>query len=145
MSDSTAWLAWRRELHSLAQAGLTYSQNEYDLVRYRRLLALAVEMTAGQGGLPLSAVQESFSMQAGYACPKIDVWAAVWREGKILLVQERADGKWSLPGGGFLRSARPAPALALPHKRKNAGGGPGPQPGASPAGSFRLEKRSLYG
>jgi ADP-ribose pyrophosphatase YjhB (NUDIX family) len=120
MSDSTAWLAWARELYSLAQAGLTYSQNEYDLERYRRLLEIAAEMTAGQGGLPLSTVQESFSMQGGYATPKIDVRAAVLRDSKILLVQERADGKWSLPGGWADVGEAPA-AMAAREVREESG------------------------
>ena len=38
-------------------------------------------------------------MQAGYATPKIDVRGAVIRDNKILLVQERMDGKWAMPGG----------------------------------------------
>ena len=42
---------------------------------------------------------ESFSMQAGYITPKVDVRAAVIKEGKILLIQERADDRWAMPGG----------------------------------------------
>lgn len=100
MTEPTSpWLDWAREIFSLAQAGLTYSKNEFDLERYRRLQELSAEIVASQSALEKNLVLESFSMQAGYATPKVDVRAAVFRAGKILLVQERVDGCWSLPGG----------------------------------------------
>jgi len=92
-------LAWAREIFSIAQSGLTYSKNEFDLDRYRRLQGIAAEMIASQSDLAQEAVLESFSMQIGYATPKIDVRGAVVRNGKILLVHERVDDRWSMPGG----------------------------------------------
>jgi ADP-ribose pyrophosphatase YjhB (NUDIX family) len=97
--DSNQWLTWAREIFSLAQAGLTYSKNEFDLERYRRLQEISAEIIANQSGLQKEDVSKSFSMQAGYPTPKIDVRGAVIREGKILLVQEKVDGCWSMPGG----------------------------------------------
>ena len=99
MTQSLQWLAWAREIFSLSQAGLTYSKNEYDLDRYRRLQEISAEIIAGQSVLEKESVLKSFSMQAGYATPKVDVRGAVVCDGKILLVQEQSDGKWSLPGG----------------------------------------------
>jgi ADP-ribose pyrophosphatase YjhB (NUDIX family) len=93
------WLDWAREIFSLSKAGLAYSQNEFDLERYKRLQEITAEMIASQGNLAKEAVLESFSMQAGYVTPKIDVRGAVVHDGKILLIQERADGRWSMPGG----------------------------------------------
>jgi ADP-ribose pyrophosphatase YjhB (NUDIX family) len=93
------WLTWSREIYSLTQAGLTYSTNEFDLDRYRRLQGISAEIIASQSDLEKAEVLESFSMQSGYATPKVDVRAAVIRDGRILLVQERADGRWSMPGG----------------------------------------------
>jgi ADP-ribose pyrophosphatase YjhB (NUDIX family) len=93
------FLKWAREIFSLSQAGLTYCKNEFDLQRYRRLQEIAAEMLSGQSEMTKEAVLESFSMQAGYTTPKIDVRAAVMRDGKILLVQERIDNRWSMPGG----------------------------------------------
>lgn len=98
-SFSPKWLELARELFSISQSGLTYCQNEYDLDRYRRLHEMSAEMIAEQTGLPKENVMQVFSMQAGYATPKIDVRGAVFRDGKILLVQERADNKWAMPGG----------------------------------------------
>lgn len=99
MTQSPQWLSWTREIFSICKAGLAYTQNEYDLERYKRLLEINAEIIENQSELGKEAVLESFSMQAGYATPKIDVRGAVVREGKILLIQEKADGKWAMPGG----------------------------------------------
>src|SRR5688500_233100 len=93
------WLRWAQEIYSLSQSGLTYSGNEFDLERYKRLQEIVAEMIASQSELAKQTVLDSFSMQAGYVTPKIDVRGAVIRDGKILLIQERADGKWAMPGG----------------------------------------------
>lgn len=93
------WIEWAREIFSLSQAGLAYSQNEFDLERYKRLQEITAEMLASQSELSKESVLESFSMQAGYATPKIDVRGAVVRDNKILLIQESMDGKWAMPGG----------------------------------------------
>ena len=98
-SEPPKWIAWAREIFSLSQAGLTYSQNEFDIERYKRLQEITAEMLESQSELSRASVLESFSMQAGYATPKIDVRGAVVHEGKILLIQERMDGRWAMPGG----------------------------------------------
>jgi len=93
------WIGWAREIFSLSQAGLTYSKNEFDIERYKRLQEITAEMIESQSGVSMEAALESFSMQAGYATPKVDVRGAVVRDNKILLIQERMDGKWAMPGG----------------------------------------------
>ena len=93
------WLGWAQEIFSLSQSGLTYSGNQYDIERYKRLQEITAEIIASQSEISKGSVLESFSMQAGYITPKIDVRGAVIREDKILLIQERADGKWAMPGG----------------------------------------------
>ena len=93
------WLAWAQEIFSLSQSGLTYSGNEYDIERYKRLQELTAEIIASQSTVSKESVLDSFSMQAGYITPKVDVRGAVVRDGKILLIQERADGNWAMPGG----------------------------------------------
>ena len=97
--QSPKWLEWAREIFSLSQSGITYSGNQYDIDRYRRLQEITTEMIASQSEMPMESVLESFSMQAGYITPKVDVRGAVVRENKILLIQERADNKWAMPGG----------------------------------------------
>ena len=93
------WIAWAREIFSLSQTGLTYNKNEFDIERYKRLQEISAEMIESQSDISKESVQKSFSMQAGYATPKIDVRGAVVHNSKILLIQERMDGKWAMPGG----------------------------------------------
>ena len=93
------WLVWARELQALSQTGLAYTTSEYDAQRYQRLAQIAAEIIRSHTGLPREAVLESFRLQPGYATPKVDVRAAAVRDGRILLVQERSDGRWCMPGG----------------------------------------------
>ena len=93
------WLTWAREIQAISQIGLTYSQTRFDTERYTRLSALAAEIIESQTGLTAGPTLENFLVQPGYATPKVDVRAAVIRDGCILLVQERADGRWCMPGG----------------------------------------------
>jgi ADP-ribose pyrophosphatase YjhB (NUDIX family) len=93
------WMDWAREIYSLSQSGLTYSGNEYDIERYKRLQAITAEIIASESEMTKESVLDSFSMQAGYITPKVDVRGAVVQDGKILLIQERADDKWAMPGG----------------------------------------------
>jgi len=93
------WLVWAREIQALAQTGLAFSEGDYDRQRYQRLSAIAAEITAMHSSLGKEDLERSFLLQPGYATPKIDVRAAIVRDGKILLVQEREDERWCMPGG----------------------------------------------
>jgi len=97
--QSPKWLAWAQEIFSLSQSGITYSGNQYDIDRYKRLQEITAEMISSQSDIAQEAILKSFSMQAGYITPKVDVRGAVIRDNKILLIQERADDKWAMPGG----------------------------------------------
>jgi ADP-ribose pyrophosphatase YjhB (NUDIX family) len=92
-------MAWAREIQALSQTGLTFATSEYEVQRNRRLAEIAAEIIEEHTGLPQEPIVESFLMQPGYATPKVDVRGAVVRDGQILLVQERADGRWTMPGG----------------------------------------------
>ena len=98
MSEWDKWTAWAVELQSLAQAGLTYGHDVYDLERYTRIREIAAEMMAEKTELPVEKVTSLFCNETGYQTPKIDTRAAVFQKGKILLVHEK-NGTWSLPGG----------------------------------------------
>ncbi|MFW5735452.1 MAG: NUDIX hydrolase [Oceanidesulfovibrio sp.] len=93
------WLRWAREMQAMAQTGLTYAKSHYDEALFRRFMEIAAEMTAMHGGLECARVESIFLLQPGYSTVKVDVRGAVMREGRVLLVQERLDGKWCLPGG----------------------------------------------
>ncbi len=106
------WLMWARELQAISQTGLTYAVSEYDRDRYRRLAEIAAEIVAQYADAPLAPIAADFLAQPGYATPKVDVRAAVVTDGKILLVQERADGRWSMPGGWADVGDLPSAAVA---------------------------------
>jgi ADP-ribose pyrophosphatase YjhB (NUDIX family) len=93
------WLEWAREIQALSQSGLTYCNSRYDAQRYKRLMEISAEIVQTHTGLPLGPLLESFLEQTGYATPKVDVRGAVIRDGEILLVQERRDQRWCMPGG----------------------------------------------
>ena len=92
------WLHWAVELQSIAQAGLTYGKDVYDIERYQRIRDISAEMLAFQTDIPVEKVKDLFCNETGYQTPKLDTRAAIFENGKILLVREN-DGKWSLPGG----------------------------------------------
>lgn len=98
MSDPQ-WLEWAKRLQAIAQNGLAYAESPFDEERYEAIRAIAVEMIAAQTDLDQALVSTLFANDEGYATPKLDSRGAVFRDGKILLVRERSDGGWTLPGG----------------------------------------------
>jgi ADP-ribose pyrophosphatase YjhB (NUDIX family) len=94
------WLEWARRFQALAQNGLTYCKDPYDRQRYEEIQRLAAEMMADGAGVPnADRIVELFAKETGYATPKVDIRAAVFDHDRILLVKEREDGLWTLPGG----------------------------------------------
>ena len=94
-----AWLGWLQQIQALAQDGLAYSQNPFDIERYQALTAIAAKITGTYGGVDFEMVQATFAREAGYATPKLDVRGVVFVNDKLLLVRELSDGHWTLPGG----------------------------------------------
>jgi len=88
------------KLAALAQDGLTYGADEYDLDRYRQLSRLAVELFSVLGGQPAAELAIELGRDSGYATPKIDVRGVIFDDDeRVLLMREKIDGRWSLPGG----------------------------------------------
>ena len=98
MDNNEKWLQWAMELQSLAQAGLTYGRDLYDKERYERIREISAEIMSQMSDIPTETVKTLFCNETGYQTPKIDTRAAIFKDGKILLVHE-SNGKWSLPGG----------------------------------------------
>ena len=98
MDQQGKWLDWAVELQALAQAGLYYSRDIYDIERFQRIREIAAEMLVSPTGLPRDEITDLFCNETGYQTPKLDTRAAVFQQDKILLVQEK-NGLWSLPGG----------------------------------------------
>ena len=92
------WLQWTVELQSLAQAGLTYGKDKFDIERYERIREISAEIMAHMTEFPIEKVKNLFCNESGYQTPKIDTRAAIFENEKILLVHE-CNGTWSLPGG----------------------------------------------
>lgn len=101
INHEPAWLRWARELHALSHIGLTYStENHFDQERYSRIREIAAEIMASHGEIGPATVLERWDQQDGYITPKVDVRAVVFDDSqRVLLVRERADGLWALPGG----------------------------------------------
>ena len=98
------WLQWAKKLQEIAQNGVTYNRDPYrdspfDVERFEQMRAIASEIMAHHSDADETYVANLFAQEIGHATPKMDVRAAVFREDKILLVKERSDGKWTLPGG----------------------------------------------
>lgn len=98
MSD-LKWLKWARELQALAQNGMTYSQNPFDIERYKAIQRIAAEIVSDHSEIESSVIKDLFDADAGYKTPKVDVRGVVFKDQKILLVKELIDGGWTLPGG----------------------------------------------
>ncbi|MEI3607156.1 NUDIX hydrolase [Pseudogracilibacillus sp. SE30717A] len=93
------WLDWAKQLQSIAQAGLTYSKDVYDLERFELLRNISIEILSQYTDMDRTVIRNLFANETGYATPKIDIRAVVFRHNKILMVRENTDGNWSLPGG----------------------------------------------
>lgn len=85
----------------MAQNGLTYDTgNRYDLARYRRMRGMSAEILSMLSGGSIEEFHRALEAEGGHATPKVDVRGALFDEfDRVLLVQEKRDGKWNLPGG----------------------------------------------
>ena len=93
------WLEWAREIQALSQTGLFYAENDFERERHKRMGEIAAEMISDHSNLELNELVDIFDSQTGYATPRVDVRAAVFQDGKLLLVRELMDGGWTMPGG----------------------------------------------
>lgn len=98
MNNNEKWLQWAVELQSLAQAGLFYGKDKFDIERYERIREISAEMIHYKSEISLDKVKDLFCNETGYQTPKLDTRAAIFKDNKILLVKEN-NGTWSLPGG----------------------------------------------
>jgi ADP-ribose pyrophosphatase YjhB (NUDIX family) len=88
-----------RRLRAIAESGLYYSKDEYDRTRYSELGSVSQELIAMLAGAEPQQVREIVPVRKIPATPVLDARAFVVHEGKVLLVREATDLKWSLPGG----------------------------------------------
>lgn len=93
------WLEWAKQLQAIAQAGLTYSKDVYDIERFEQIRDISVEIMSQYTTTDMSIIKELFANETGYATPKVDIRAVIFENDQILMVREKSDGKWALPGG----------------------------------------------
>ena len=96
--EEEKWLNWAIELQSLAQAGLAYGKDKFDIERFERIREISAEMVSHKTDISIEKVKNLFCNEVGYQTPKIDVRGVIFKDDKILLIQE-SNGKWALPGG----------------------------------------------
>jgi ADP-ribose pyrophosphatase YjhB (NUDIX family) len=106
------WLRWTKRLQAIAQDGLTYSHDDYDLGRYEQLRELAAEMLAAHSTGTLEEARALLTLETGPATPKVDVRAAVFENDRILLVKEPDEPGWAVPGGWADVGESPSEAAA---------------------------------
>jgi ADP-ribose pyrophosphatase YjhB (NUDIX family) len=117
----SAALDWVKRLQAIAPTGLTYAKDPYDMERYRSVRQIAAEiLAAGSSGVLPNQIVDLFARDVGYATPKVDVRAAVFSDKGLLLVRERSDGAWTLPGGWA--DVGDTPALATVREVKEESG-----------------------
>jgi ADP-ribose pyrophosphatase YjhB (NUDIX family) len=105
------WLRWAQELQALAQTGLAYSTSPFDQERYELIQRIAAEIIAAHTAGELDTIHAALVLNHGPATPKVDVRGVVIRGDRILLVKERSDGRWTLPGGWADVNESPAEAV----------------------------------
>ncbi|MEK3762838.1 NUDIX hydrolase [Paenibacillus sp. FSL P4-0338] len=93
------WLTWAKEIQGIAQTGLAYAKDVYDIERYQALRELSVDILANYTYESKERIRLSFAGEDGYSTPKVDIRGVIFQDDKILLVHEKLDGKWALPGG----------------------------------------------
>lgn len=97
--EDTVWKKWAQELQFLAQCSLAYSKDKYDRERSKRIREIACEMLSYKYNISPEKVEINFAGEIGYQTPKVENRGAIIKDNKILLVKEKLDGKWALPGG----------------------------------------------
>ena len=111
-AHTAAVLEWARKVQAIAQNGLTFSRDPFDRERYLQLQDLAATMLSSELEAPSAAARAFWKDEQGYATPKVDVRGGVFRGDEVLLVRERSDGRWTLPGGWADVNEAPSEAVA---------------------------------
>ena len=93
------WLQWAKRIQAIAQTGIAFSKDIYDIERYEELRNISVEIIAKHTDLEIGKIKDLFADAKGYQTPKVDIRGVVFRNGQILMVKEKNDNKWALPGG----------------------------------------------
>jgi len=89
-----------KRIQALAEIGLEFSQNTFDRERYQELQEISLQILEKLSDVPIEKIIPLIQEKNGYKTPKVDVRTVVFNEkSQILLIQEKVDGKWAMPGG----------------------------------------------
>ena len=105
------WLEWVKRLQATAQNGLQYAQSPFDRERFVAVQRVAAEILASHTSLSPARIQELMDSETGYATPKVDVRGVVFKDNELLMVREKFDGRWTVPGGWADPSETPSRAV----------------------------------
>ena len=92
-------LEWARKVQAIAQNGLAFTHDPFDKQRYTQLTELVASILSTELNIPVAQAKGFWEGEEGYATPKVDVRGGIFEDDRVLLVRERSDGKWTLPGG----------------------------------------------
>jgi ADP-ribose pyrophosphatase YjhB (NUDIX family) len=104
-------LEWARQVQAIAQNGLVFTRDPFDRERFLQLQQLVAGILSSELDLSEGQVRQLWSHDAGYVTPKVDSRGCIFDGDKVLLVRERADGKWTFPGGWVDINDGPAAAV----------------------------------
>ena len=93
------WIRIAKKLQSIAQAGIEYSKDKYDIERFEEIRSISIDIISQHTEYSTEKIKNLFANESGYQTPKIDVRAAIFQDNKILLIKEKLDNNWALPGG----------------------------------------------
>jgi ADP-ribose pyrophosphatase YjhB (NUDIX family) len=110
--NAVTLLDWARKVQAIAQSGLAFTHDPFDRERYTQLTELVASILASGLDIPVARAKGFWEAEEGYATPKVDVRGGIFEDGHVLLVRERSDGKWTLPGGWVDVNDSPSEAVA---------------------------------
>jgi ADP-ribose pyrophosphatase YjhB (NUDIX family) len=105
-------LDWARKVQAIAQTGLAFTHDPFDRERYTQLTELVASILSSELDIPLTRAKAFWEGEEGYATPKVDVRGGIFEADRVLLVRERSDGRWTLPGGWVDVNDSPSGAVA---------------------------------
>jgi ADP-ribose pyrophosphatase YjhB (NUDIX family) len=89
-----------QRIRALSQTGLAYAQNGYEIDRCNELISISDRIASLVSGIDEDEINACYTLAKEYATPKVDVRAVIFNErDDVLLVREKLDGRWSMPGG----------------------------------------------
>lgn len=85
------------KMQSIAKIGLTFSKDPYAIENYQQIQDISREMLEKYTNEIIE--EDNMFVRDIYPTPNISVRVLVEEEGKILVVRERVDQRYSIPGG----------------------------------------------